>query len=175
MNTANKLTMLRVILIPTFLAVLYIDFLGSTYVAMVIFVAAGITDIADGYIARRRNQITDFGKLMDPLADKVLVLSAMLWFLAEGIMPVWAVLIVVIREFTVTALRMVAVDNGRVIAAAFSGKIKTGVTMFCLTIMFLDLRPWMVYTCVALITVTTLVSGVEYFVKNKDIFNFKKI
>jgi len=175
MNTANKLTMLRLILIPIFLAVLYIGFPGSLYVAMAIFVIAGLTDIADGYIARKRNLVTDFGKLMDPLADKILVLSAMLWFLEQGTMPAWAVLIVVVREFTVTALRLIAVDNGRVIAAAISGKIKTVVTMVCLTLMFLNLRPWMVIFCVAAITITTLVSGVEYFIKNKDVFNWKKL
>ena len=171
MNTANKLTMIRIFLIPAFLVVLYIGFFGSQYVAMAIFVAAGLTDIADGYIARKRNQVTDFGKLMDPLADKILVLAAMLWFLEKGIMPAWTVLIVVIREFMVTALRMIAVDNGRVIAAGVSGKIKTVVTMVCLTVMFLDLPPWLMHTCVALITVTTLVSGIEYFVRNKDIIN----
>jgi len=175
MNTANKLTMVRVVLIPIFLAVLYIGFLGSRYVAMVIFIVAGLTDIADGYIARRRNQVTDFGKLVDPLADKILVLSAMLWFLEQGTMPAWAVLIVVVREFMVTALRLIAVDNGRVIAAAISGKIKTVVTMVCLTVMFLNLEPWMVIVCVAAITITTVVSGVEYFIKNKDVFNWKKL
>ncbi|MCL2226271.1 MAG: CDP-diacylglycerol--glycerol-3-phosphate 3-phosphatidyltransferase [Oscillospiraceae bacterium] len=175
MNTANKLTMIRVLLIPAFLAVLYIGFFGSSYVAMGIFIAAGLTDIADGYIARQRNQVTDFGKLMDPLADKILVLSAMLWFLEQGIMPAWAVLIVVVREFLVTALRLIAVDNGRVIAAAASGKVKTVVTMFCLTVMFLELQPWMVHACIAAITMTTVASGVEYYVKNRDIFDWKKL
>jgi len=165
--------MLRVVLIPAFLAVLYIGFPGSNYAAMGIFIAAGLTDIADGYIARRRNQVTDFGKLMDPLADKILVLAAMLWFLERGAIPAWVVLLVVVREFMVTALRLIAVDNGRVIAAAISGKIKTLVTMFCLTVMFLELQQWMVYACVAAITVTTVVSGVEYFLKNKDILKWK--
>ena len=175
MNTANKLTMLRLILIPIFLGVLYIGFTGSLYVAMGIFVFAGLTDIADGYIARKKNLVTDFGKLMDPLADKILVLSAMLWFLEQGTMPAWAVLIVVVREFAVTALRLIAVDNGRVIAAAISGKIKTLVTMVALTLMFLSLEPWMIMVCVAAITITTLVSGVEYFIKNKDVFDWKKL
>jgi len=174
MNTANKITMFRIILIPVFLSVLYIGFTGSHYAAMGIFIFAGLTDIADGYIARRRNQVTDFGKLTDPLADKILVLSAMLWFIEQGIMPAWVVLIVVVREFTVTALRLIAVDNGRVIAAAMSGKIKTVVTMICLTVMFLELEQWMIYVCVSAISVTTIISGVEYFVKNKDVFNWKK-
>jgi len=164
--------MVRVVLIPVFLGVLYIGFKYSHYAAMAVFIAAGLTDIADGYIARRRDQVTDFGKFMDPLADKVLVVAAMLWFVERGDIPAWAALIVIIREFMVTALRLIAVDNGRVIAAAMSGKIKTIVSMVCLTAMFLPLQPWMILTCVVLITVTTLISGVEYFVKNKDILNF---
>ena len=168
MNTANKLTMLRVALIPVFLAVLYIGFPGSNFAAMGLFIVAGLTDIMDGHIARSRGLVTDFGKLMDPMADKVLVVSAILWFVEEGIMPAWAALIVIVREFMVTALRLIAVDHGRVIAAAISGKIKTAVTMICLTAMFLPLLPWMTYICVAAITITTLISGVEYFIKNKD-------
>jgi len=173
MNTANKLTMIRVVLIPAFLTVLYMGFPGSNYAAMVLFILAGVTDIADGYIARHRNQVTDFGKLMDPLADKILVLAAMLWFLERGFFPAWVVLIVVVREFLVTALRLIAVDNGRVIAAAISGKVKTVVTMVCLSVMFLELDQWMIYACIVAITVTTVVSGVEYFIKNKDIINWK--
>ena len=174
MNTANKLTMTRVILIPAFLTVLYIGFDGSNYVAMGIFIAAGVTDIADGYIARHRNQITNFGKLMDPLADKILVLAAMLWFLERGILPAWVVLIVVVREFMVTALRLIAVDNGRVVAAGISGKIKTVVTMVCLSAMFVELYWWVIPTCVAAISITTVVSGIEYIVRNRDILNFSK-
>ena len=174
MNTANKLTMFRIVLIPVFLAVLYIGFPGSHITAMVVFVIAGVTDFIDGHIARSRNQVTDFGKFMDPLADKILVVSAMLWFVGQGTMPAWAALIVVIREFMVTALRLIAVGSGRVIAAALSGKVKTAVTMVCLTVMFLPLQPWMIYVCVAAITVTTVISGLEYFIKNKDTINWEK-
>ena len=169
MNTANKITMIRVALIPVFLAVLYIGFPASSYVAMAVFIIAGLTDIADGHIARKRGQVTDFGKFTDPLADKILVASALLWFVEQGTMPAWAALLVIIREFIVTALRLIAVGNGRVIAAAVSGKIKTVVTMVCLTAMFLDLPEWLVFVCIGAITVTTLVSGVEYVVKNKDV------
>jgi len=164
--------MVRIVLIPVFLAVLYIGFPYSHYAAMAVFIVAGLTDIADGYIARHRDQVTDFGKFMDPLADKVLVVAAMLWFVERGVIPAWVALIVIIREFIITALRLIAVDNGRVIAAAVSGKIKTAVTMVCLTAMFLPLKQWMIYICVALITVTTLVSGFEYFIKNRDILNY---
>ena len=174
MNTANKLTMVRVALIPVFLAVLYIGFPGSNITAMALFIIAGLTDIADGHIARSRGQVTDFGKLMDPLADKVLVVSAMLWFVEQGTMPAWVALVVIIREFMVTALRLIALDHGRVIAAALSGKIKTAVTMVCLSAMFLPLLQWMIYVCVVLITVTTIISGVEYFVRNKDAMSWEK-
>ena len=101
MNTANKLTLLRVVMIPAFLLVLYLDVPGASYWARAIFVAASLTDTLDGYIARHYNQVTDFGKFMDPLADKCLVVAAMLWFVEIGQMPAWAVLIVVIREFEV--------------------------------------------------------------------------
>jgi len=164
--------MIRIALVPVFLVVLYVGFPYSHYAAMAVFIAAGLTDIADGYIARQYGQVTDFGKFLDPLADKVLVIAAILWFVERDVIPAWVALIVIMREFIVTALRLIAVDNGRVIAAALSGKIKTVVTMICLTAMFLPLMQWMNYACVALITVTTLFSGVEYFVKNRDILNY---
>jgi CDP-diacylglycerol--glycerol-3-phosphate 3-phosphatidyltransferase len=161
-------------MIPIFLAVLYIGFRGCYIVAAVIFVAASVTDYADGYIARSRGQVTNFGKFMDPLADKVLVFAAMLWFTSVGIMPAWAVLLVILREFAVTALRLIAVDNGRVIAAAITGKIKTASTMVCLTAMFFSLPTWLNWVLTGIIVVVTLVSGVEYFVKNRDIITIDK-
>ena len=166
MNTATKLTMLRVLMIPLFLVFLY---LGHRYAALGIFILASCTDFVDGYIARHYNQITDFGKFMDPLADKVLVLAAMLWSVEAGLMPAWAVLIVVLREFAVSGLRLVAVDNGRVIAAGWSGKVKTATTMVCLCVMLLPIPGWLNTLCWALIVATTIYSGCEYFVKNKDI------
>ena len=174
MNTANKLTMLRVALIPVYLIVLYWGFAGATYVALAIFIVASLTDFVDGYIARHYNQTTNFGKFMDPLADKILVLSSMLWFCSVGRLPAWAVAIVVAREFAVSGLRLVAVDNGRVIAAGWSGKVKTFSTMVCLCLMHLPISGWLDWVCVAVIAVTTLYSGVEYFVKNKDVLNWSK-
>lgn len=174
MNTANKLTMLRVILIPVFLIVLYWGFTYSAYVALGIFAVASLTDFADGYIARSRGQVTDFGKFMDPLADKVLVVSALVWFAETGLMPAWAVLIVIIREFAVTGLRLVASDTGRVIAAGTSGKIKTAATMICIVLMFLPIPQVAVTVCIAVIVLVTLYSGVEYFIKNKDSLNWTK-
>ena len=187
-NTANKLTMVRVLLIPLFLVLLYLDFTYSRYIALGVFIIAAITDFADGFVARTRNQITDFGKFMDPLADKVLTFAAMLWFVEIGMMPAWLVLIVIIREFMVTGIRLVAAVKGRVIAATMSGKVKTVVTIACLIAMFIvedietlspyigihfPLDQWFLVLCWVLIGVTTLVSGIEYFVKNRDIMKLE--
>jgi CDP-diacylglycerol--glycerol-3-phosphate 3-phosphatidyltransferase len=174
MNTANKLTMLRVLLIPAFLIVLYWGFPGSAYVSMAIFAVAGLTDLIDGHIARSRGEVTDFGKFMDPLADKVLVVAALLWFTERGLMPAWAVLFVIVREFAVTALRLVAVDRGSVIAAGILGKIKTAATMVCIILIFLPIPLFAVYILTGLIVLVTLVSGVEYFIKNRHLFNWTK-
>ena len=169
MNTANKLTILRVVMIPAFLLVLYLNVPYTNYWALAIFAAASITDTLDGYIARHYNQITDFGKFMDPLADKCLVTAAMLWFVEVGQMPAWALLIVIVREFGVSGLRMVAADKGRVIAAGWSGKVKTAATMVCIILMLLPLPEIVNQICTAVIVLTTIYSGVEYFMKNADI------
>ena len=169
MNTANKLTILRVVMIPAFLLVLYLDVPYANYWALAIFAAASITDTLDGYIARHYNQITDFGKFMDPLADKCLVTAAMLWFVEVGQMPAWALLIVIVREFGVSGLRMVAADKGRVIAAGWSGKVKTAATMVCVILMLLPLPEIVNQICTAVIVLTTIYSGVEDFMKNADI------
>ncbi len=136
---------------------------------MAIFVIASLTDTLDGYIARHYNQTTDFGKFMDPLADKCLVTAAMLWFVEIGQMPGWALLVVIIREFGVSGLRMVAADKGRVIAAGWSGKVKTASTMVCIVLMLLPIAPWVNNICVAVIVLATIYSGVEYFMKNLDV------
>ena len=175
MNLANRLTMLRIALIPVFLVVLYLDFPYNRYVALVIFILASATDFVDGHIARSRNLITDFGKFMDPLADKMLVMAAMLWFVEVGRMPAWALLIVVVREFAVTGLRLIAVERGRVIAAAWSGKIKTASTMVCICIMLVFHNLTLDVVCVAIILATTIYSGIEYFVKNKDVIDWSKV
>ena len=171
MNTANKLTMLRVLMIPAFLLVLYLGVPGANYWALAIFVIASLTDTLDGYIARHYNQTTDFGKFMDPLADKCLVTAAMLWFVEIGQMPGWALLVVIIREFGVSGLRMVAADKGRAIAAGWSGKVKTASTMVCIVLMLLPISPWINSICVAVIVLTTIYSGVEYFMKNLDVLS----
>jgi CDP-diacylglycerol--glycerol-3-phosphate 3-phosphatidyltransferase len=168
MNLPNKLTMLRILLIPVFMVVLYMGFAGSAYVALAIFVVASLTDLLDGKIARKYNLVTDFGKFADPLADKMLTTAAMLWFVECGQMPAWALLIVIVREFAVSGLRMIAADKGTVIAAGWSGKVKTASTMVCIILMFLPIPAVVNTICVWVIALTTLYSGVEYFVQNKD-------
>ena len=168
MNLPNKLTVLRIVLILPFLLVLYLDVPGASYIALAIFIIASLTDLLDGKIARSRNLVTDFGKFADPLADKMLVVAAMLWFVENGQMPGWALLIVILREFAVSGLRMVASDQWRVIAAGWSWKVKTASTMVCIVLMFLPIPDLVNTLCVAVIVVTTLWSGVEYFVKNRD-------
>ena len=168
MNLPNKLTLLRIILIPVFMVVLYWGFPGATWVALAIFIIASLTDMLDGKIARKYNLVTDFGKFADPLADKMLVTAAMIWFVENGQMPGWALLIVILREFAVSGLRMVASDKGRVIAAGWSGKVKTASTMVCIVIMFLPIPAALNWACIGVIVATTIWSGVEYFIKNKD-------
>ena len=175
MNLPNKLTVLRILLIPVFMVVLYWGFSGSTYVALAIFIIASLTDMLDGKIARKYHLVTDFGKFADPLADKMLVTAAMLWFVEIGQMPAWALLIVIIREFAVSGLRMVASDKGRVIAAGWSGKVKTASTMVCICLMLLIARPALDLVCAAVILVTTVYSGAEYFVKNKDVVDWSNL
>ena len=168
MNLPNKLTLLRIVLILPFLLVLYLEVPGASYIALAIFIIASLTDMLDGKIARKYNLITDFGKFADPLADKMLVTAAMIWFVECGQMPGWALLIVILREFAVSGLRMVASDQGRVIAAGWSGKVKTASTMVCIVLMFLPIPAPLNWACIAVIVGTTIWSGVEYFVKNRD-------
>ena len=167
-TTANKITIFRVLMIPVFLVLAYT---GHRYWALAVFVLASLSDMLDGYIARHYNQVTNFGKFMDPLADKVLVMAAMCFFVEAGRMPGWALAVVLLREFGVSGLRLIAVEQGRVIAAAKSGKIKTAVTMVGLAAMLLfSAYPWVNTLVTALIVITTVWSGVEYFYKNRDVF-----
>ena len=168
MTTANQITIVRILLIPIFLILAYT---GHLYLALAVYVLACLSDMADGYIARHYHQVTDFGKFMDPLADKMLVLAAMVFFVEKGMMPGWAVAIVLFREFAVSGLRLIAVEQNRVIAAAWSGKIKTGVTMVGLgAMLLLGQYPAICWIVTALIVITTVYSGAEYFLKNRDVF-----
>lgn len=175
MNTANKLTMLRVLMIPLFLVAVYLRFSFHMLFALIVFLLACITDFVDGYIARHYDQVTDFGKFMDPLADKVLVMAALLCFVEMGRLSAWALLIVIVREFAVTALRLIAAERGRVIAAAWSGKVKTASTMVCICLMLAFSRPALDRVCTVVILASTVYSGIEYFVKNKDVIDWSSL
>ena len=166
MTTASKITLARVALIPVFMVLLL---LGHTWWALAVFIIASLTDFVDGYIARHYNQVSDFGKFLDPLADKLLVLACMLIFVQWGRMPAWAVMIVLAREFAVSGLRMVAAAGGKVLAAGWSGKVKTFSTMVGLCLMIAFPVDWLDIAVTVVIAVTTLYSGIEYFVKNWDV------
>lgn len=177
MTTASKITVLRVLMVPVFMIVLLSGIPYANYIALAIFIVASVTDFVDGYIARHYNQITDFGKFMDPLADKLLVFAALLIFVQNGLMPAWAAMVMLTREFAVTGLRLIAVGKDRVIAAGMSGKVKTFSSMVCICIMLTDvglitLGPIdLNWICVAVMVITTVWSGVEYFVKNIDVLD----
>ena len=170
MTTASKITLLRVIMIPAFMLTMYLS--GGVaglwmWVSLGIFIVASLTDFVDGYIARRYNQTTDFGKFLDPLADKLLTIAAMSMFCEWGVFPAWALMIVLTREFAVSGLRMVAGPKGKVIAAGKSGKFKTASTMVGLCAMMafpgVTVLAWVV---ISIIVLTTVYSGVEYFIQN---------
>ena len=173
MTTASKITLIRVFLIPAYLVTMYLS-QGQAGIWMIasllIFVLASITDFVDGYIARKYNQVSDFGKFLDPLADKLLTIAAMAMYCEWGIFPAWALMIVLTREFAVSGLRMVAGPKGKVIAAGKSGKFKTASTMVGLTAMMalpgIDILNTVVIAC---IVITTVYSGVEYFIQNWNV------
>ena len=167
-------------MIPFFMAAALMSFKGHEYVALGIFIVASITDSLDGYVARHYNQVSTFGKFIDPLADKLLVFAALLIFVERGQMASWACMIVIAREFAVTGLRLVAMEDGVVIAAGTSGKVKTALSIVCSCIMLLPhdfaAHPW--WTTVDLINVliivlVTVYSGVDYFIANKKVLNTK--
>lgn len=183
MNTPNKLTVLRVILVPFFLALLMINQIPHRFLfALLVFAAASFTDMLDGHLARKNNQVTTFGKFLDPLADKILVLSAMICFIELGYASSVAVVIIIAREFMVTSLRLVAVSsNGRVIAASWIGKLKTviqmlsviSILMLCTVDQFVPLPAWLEigavsHTLMWISAVITIISGVDYIWKNWD-------
>ena len=170
MTTASKITLIRVLMIPAFMVFMYLS--GGNpniwiYISLGVFILASLTDFVDGHIARKYNQVTDFGKFLDPLADKLLVIAAMVMFCQWGTFPAWALMIVLTREFAVTGLRLVAVGNGTVIAAGWSGKVKTASTMIGLCFMMaFPTVGWLCWTVVGVVVATTLYSGVEYFIQN---------
>ena len=189
MNTPNKLTILRVLLVPIFLIFLMIESIPYNYVyALFLFVAASLTDLFDGYLARKNNQVTTFGKFLDPLADKILVLAAMICFIELGLSSSIAVIIIIAREFMVTSLRLVAVStDGKVIAASMMGKIKTVIQMVAVITILLLIAINQFITLPTVINVSlisntlmwiaaaiTVISGIEYMAKNKQAVNTTK-
>lgn len=175
MNLPNKLTILRVIMIP-FYVVFQMGYLGgdaAKYAALALFIIASLTDFLDGRIARKYNLVTNFGKFMDPLADKLLVSAALICFIELGSLPAWYVLIIISREFIISGFRLVASDKGVVIAASYWGKFKTTSQMIMVVLLILDIdHPvfrmlTQIFIWVAMIL--TLVSLIDYLMKNKDV------
>lgn len=174
MNLPNKLTIARVIMIPFFLVFLMTDFFeAARYVALAIFIIASLTDMLDGKIARKYNLVTNFGKFMDPLADKLLVCSAMIAFTGMGIMPAWIVIIIIAREFIISGFRLIAAEKNVVIAAGMSGKIKTTVQMImcCLLIARLpfNFMRYVEQVFIYAALVLTVYSLIVYLLQNKDV------
>ena len=180
MNLPNKLTTLRVLMIPFFVVFMLTDLGGaySKYIAVGIFIVASLTDMLDGKIARKYNLVTNFGKFMDPLADKLLVCSAMICLIQTGQLAAWIVVIIIAREFIISGFRLIASDNGVVIAASYWGKFKTTFQMLMVIVLILNIDiPFfqilgVILTYVALIL--TVVSLIDYIVKNKDVLKDQK-
>ncbi len=175
MNLPNKLTVLRVIMIPFFVVFMLADITGGAdkYIALVLFCAASLTDMLDGKIARKYNLVTNFGKFMDPLADKLLVCSAMICLIEKGKLAAWIVIIIIAREFIISGFRLIASDNGIVIAASYWGKFKTVFQMAMIIALILDVNAgWFQLLETALVWVAlilTVVSLVDYIFKNREI------
>ena len=170
MTTASKITLVRVAFIPAFMVLMYLSGGQSNlwmWISLAVFIIASLTDYVDGYIARKYNQVSDFGKFLDPLADKLLTIAAMVMFCEWGSFPAWALMIVLTREFAVTGLRLVAVGKGTVIAAGWSGKVKTASTMIGLCVlMAFPTNALIAWIVVGVIVATTVYSGTEYFIQN---------
>ena len=179
MNTPNKLTIARVIMIPFFVAFLMYDIAGDAvkWIALVIFIAASITDTLDGYIARKYHLVTNFGKFMDPLADKLLVCSALICFTATGKLAAWITIIIIAREFIISGFRLVAADNGIVIAASYWGKFKTVSQMIMIILMIMDIQNGAFQTLITVFIVIavalTLISLADYIMKNKQVLSMQ--
>ncbi len=180
MNLPNKLTILRVLLIPVFLVFILTDIGGTMgkWIALTIFIVASLTDLLDGYIARKYNLVTNFGKFMDPLADKLLVCSAMICFVELGRLPAWMVVVIISREFIISGFRLVASDNGVVIAASYWGKFKTTFQMLMLCLLIADIQNPVYETvtkaCIWIALLLTVVSLIDYIFKNKDVLKTTK-
>ena len=175
MNLPNKLTVLRVILVPFFVLFLLANIFGSAdkWIALGIFIVASLTDLADGKIARKYNLVTDFGKFMDPLADKLLVCSAMICLIELGRIPSWIVVVIIAREFIISGFRLIAAENGRVIAASYWGKFKTTFQMFMVILMIVNIPQLQIVTTIIMYIALalTIISLLDYIIKNKDVMS----
>lgn len=174
MNLPNKLTLLRVILIPFFICFLMIqngEIQSFRYIAVAIFIVASLTDLLDGKIARKYNIVTNFGKFMDPLADKLLVCSALICLVALGQFSVWMAIIIVSREFIISGFRLIAVEQGLVIAASYWGKFKTTFQMIAIILLILNIPALKIITTIMvwIALILTVISLVDYIVKNQQV------
>ncbi|MCI8358728.1 MAG: CDP-diacylglycerol--glycerol-3-phosphate 3-phosphatidyltransferase [Lachnospiraceae bacterium] len=177
MNLPNKLTMFRVILIPFFVLFMLVDITtADKWIALAIFIVASLTDLLDGKIARKYNLVTNFGKFMDPLADKLLVCSALICLVEMAELPAWMVIIIIAREFIISGFRLIASDNGVVIAASYWGKFKTTfqMVMICLLIADIEAISLITNVIVWIALILTVVSLIDYLLKNKDIMKETK-
>ena len=180
MNLPNKLTLLRICLIPVFVIVMLSQMNNFFLISCIIFILASITDFLDGRIARKHNLVTDFGKFMDPLADKLLVLSALICMIEYNLVAGWMVIIIVARELTVSILRAIAADNGKVIAASGGGKIKTTSQMIAIILLLIGANysnetiVFIGTIAMYIATIFTLFSGIDYLYKNKQLFKNSK-
>jgi len=177
MNLPNKLTIFRVILIPFFVVLLLFDITAyDKWSALAIFIVASLTDFLDGYIARKYNLVTNFGKFMDPLADKLLVCSAMICLVELARIPAWVVIVIIAREFIISGFRLVASDNGVVIAASYWGKFKTTFQIVMICLMIADLEPLILITQIVMwvALALTVISLVDYLIKNKSVMQDNK-
>ncbi len=177
MNLPNKLTVCRVVLIPFFVFFLLNDAMNPNFkwIALALFIIASLTDLLDGKIARKYNLVTDFGKFMDPLADKLLVCSAMIALIELGRIEAWIVIVIIAREFIISGFRLIAADNGRVIAASYWGKFKTNFQMFMVIFMIANFSfspmPLLTQILKWIALVLTIVSLLDYLIKNKDVMS----
>ena len=177
MNLPNKLTMFRVILIPFFIVFLLVPITAyDKWIALAIFIVASLTDLLDGKIARKYNLVTNFGKFMDPLADKLLVCSALICLIELNKIPAWMVIIIIAREFIISGFRLVASDNGVVIAASYWGKFKTTFQMVAVCLLIADIEALSLVTQIILwiAVILTVVSLIDYLIKNKDVMKENK-
>ncbi len=177
MNLPNKLTIFRVILIPFFVVLLLFDITAyDKWIALAIFIVASLTDFLDGYIARKYNLVTNFGKFMDPLADKLLVCSALICLVELGRIASWIVIVIIAREFIISGFRLIASDNGVVIAASYWGKFKTTFQMIMICLMIANLEPLQLFTDIVMwiALILTVVSLMDYLIKNKEVMKETK-